>query len=154
LLKDFALLLIRGYQRYMSPHKGFSCAYRHYTGGKSCSAFGYRAVRRYGVVKGGGVLRERLIQCGQVFHEHRKTGDQATDFTRPFAGGAKHAQMGFIDGCSGCDGIGAACDATSCACDGLNLLDGCDSCWWWGKRAEREQQVRPMKKARRLFGDS
>jgi putative component of membrane protein insertase Oxa1/YidC/SpoIIIJ protein YidD len=43
------LLAIGLYQKYLSPHKGFCCAYRTHTGRAGCSALGFRAVRRYGV---------------------------------------------------------------------------------------------------------
>ena len=48
-LKILALAAITLYQRFVSPRKGFSCAYRFHTGGPSCSVLGFRAVRRYGV---------------------------------------------------------------------------------------------------------
>lgn len=60
LLLDF----IQFYQRFISPHKGFGCAYRVCTGGASCSELGYRAVRRFGVWRGLGVLDARLARCG------------------------------------------------------------------------------------------
>ncbi|WP_459778814.1 membrane protein insertion efficiency factor YidD [Photobacterium sp. R1] len=33
-----AIWSIRGYQKWISPHKGFRCAHTAYYGGKSCSA--------------------------------------------------------------------------------------------------------------------
>lgn len=59
-----ALRLIRLYQHIISPRKSFSCAYRVCTGGASCSELGYRALRRFGVVRGLGVLDARLARCG------------------------------------------------------------------------------------------
>jgi putative component of membrane protein insertase Oxa1/YidC/SpoIIIJ protein YidD len=44
--------LIRGYQRRISPHKGFSCAYRVAHGGTSCSEAVRQVVARRGVVRG------------------------------------------------------------------------------------------------------
>lgn len=58
-----ALALIRMYQRHLSPYKGFSCAYRMHTQCASCSALGYRAIRRLGLVDGIGALRKRLRKC-------------------------------------------------------------------------------------------
>ena len=63
-MRSTALWAIRIYQRHVSPHKGFCCAYRAYTGGASCSALGARAIRRFGVHDGIGVLRARLHRCG------------------------------------------------------------------------------------------
>lgn len=69
-MKSLALALIRGYQRWISPHKGYCCAYRAHTGGPSCSALGYRAIRRHGLRGGLGLLRERLFLCGLAHRRH------------------------------------------------------------------------------------
>lgn len=63
LLRDLALHAIRFYQRYLSPRKGFACAYRACTGGASCSELGFRAIRRYGLRGGLRVLDARLERC-------------------------------------------------------------------------------------------
>ena len=63
-MRRFLLAAIRAYQRYLSPYKGFSCAYREHTGHASCSTFGFRAVRKYGVFRGLIMLRERTYLCG------------------------------------------------------------------------------------------
>ena len=36
-LRRLLILLISAYQRYLSPHKGYSCAHRLLHGGESCS---------------------------------------------------------------------------------------------------------------------
>jgi uncharacterized protein len=61
-----ALLGIRAYQLYLSPYKGFCCAYKKYTGRGSCSQLGYRAIRKYGLIGGVEVLNQRLSLCGVV----------------------------------------------------------------------------------------
>lgn len=63
-IRRLALWAIRGYMRFISPYKGFRCAYRVYTGGASCSQLGYRAIRRHGLVRGFGLLRARTYRCG------------------------------------------------------------------------------------------
>lgn len=69
-MRRAVLLAIRLYQRYLSPYKGFSCAYRVHTGHASCSALGYRAVRRHGIFRGLGLLNERTYRCGVVHRRH------------------------------------------------------------------------------------
>lgn len=69
-MKQIALLMIVFYQRHISPHKGFSCAYRQHTGHVSCSNLGYRAIRRFGVFKGIGVLKMRFSNCEAVYKSH------------------------------------------------------------------------------------
>lgn len=44
-----ALAAIRGYQRWLSPRKGFCCAFRAATGGDSCSRYGCRVIERFGL---------------------------------------------------------------------------------------------------------
>lgn len=63
-MKSLVLFIIRFYQRFLSPLKGFCCAYRTHTGRASCSQLGYRAIRRFGVFGGVSVLRERTYLCG------------------------------------------------------------------------------------------
>ncbi|MBI1892088.1 MAG: membrane protein insertion efficiency factor YidD [Burkholderiales bacterium] len=63
-MRNFTLTVIRFYQRFLSPYKGFSCAYRIHTGHSSCSALGYRAIQIHGVLGGLIILRERMYLCG------------------------------------------------------------------------------------------
>lgn len=37
--RQIAIACIGGYQRYLSPHKGFVCAHRRLHGGDSCSQY-------------------------------------------------------------------------------------------------------------------
>lgn len=52
------MLLIRGYQRFISPALPPSC--RFYP---SCSQYTLEAVERYGVLKGGWLGVRRLVRC-------------------------------------------------------------------------------------------
>ena len=53
-----ALWLIRGYKRYLSPALPPSC--RFYP---TCAAYGYEAVARYGILRGGGMTIWRVLRC-------------------------------------------------------------------------------------------
>ena len=79
-LRAAALAGIRLYQRYLSPLKGFCCAYRRQTGRAGCSELGYRAFRRFGLIGGWPVLRERLARCADA---HRQAPPRLTP--RPVA---------------------------------------------------------------------
>lgn len=134
------LAAIRAYQRYLSPYKGFCCAYRAHTGRGSCSTLGYRAVRRHGVFRGLGLIRQRMHLCGVA---HRR-------YAAPRA--SLHAQRGACD-CdlpcdAGCDtpsgrGLSRAFDFVSC-CD----CAGCDWPRRERKRREQEQYVHIPPKVR------
>jgi putative component of membrane protein insertase Oxa1/YidC/SpoIIIJ protein YidD len=137
-MRRLALAAIRLYQKYISPHKGFCCAYRKHTGRASCSALGYRAVRRYGVLCGAQVIRSRTHLCGVV---HRRQRSEL-----PVR--SLHAQRGVCDiGCDlpscdlpcnpNCDlpslkGVSGVCDFLSC-CD-------CGSCDWPNKKRKQSKE--------------
>ncbi len=63
MLKAGSLALIGAYQRYVSAHKGYCCAYRASTGGRSCSRYAQRAISRAGLWPGLILLRRRLRAC-------------------------------------------------------------------------------------------
>jgi putative component of membrane protein insertase Oxa1/YidC/SpoIIIJ protein YidD len=117
-MNRLALAAIKLYQRYVSPFKGFSCAYRVQTGRASCSTHGYRVVERYGTLLGLKLIKRRLNKCGQKYREH-------INANKPGANAPTHRrrQAGFCD--AGCDiGHCDVGDLGSCACDALS---GCDS---------------------------
>ena len=58
--------LIELYQRYVSPYKGFRCAYRAHRGRHSCSEFGKRALARGGVAGFWPLLRRRFARCAEA----------------------------------------------------------------------------------------
>lgn len=132
LLDRLALWAIRAYQLHLSPRKGFSCAYRHQTGCRSCSVLGFRAIRRYGLFAGLPVLQRRLERCSVAYQRAVPVNPRGKN------------QAGFIDlscdlPCSGNSGLncaGSACDAVS-GCGGP-----CD-CGRWGasKRSSKSKYV-------------
>lgn len=125
-----ALLLgaIRVYQRWVSPYKGFCCAYRHHTGRASCSQLGHRAVRRHGVA-GLVLLRQRLVLCGVA---HRRYAPAPRLWAQ--------AQRGTCD--VGCDAPGDCevpcnCDllhGQSLGCDDFASCADCSGCDWPSRR--------------------
>ncbi len=127
-----ALRAIGLYQRWISPYKGFRCAYAAHTGCASCSVLGARAIRRYGLRQGLSVLDARLLKCGVAHRRYQ---------ARP--GAALRGQAGFLDcDCGGCDMPGS-CDLPSpgkiadCAWDLLS----CDCDWRKRRNAADEQYV-------------
>lgn len=136
-MKFIVLSAIRFYQRAISPYKGFCCAYAAHTGHASCSALGYRAIRRMGVWHGLAVLDRRLHRCGIA---HRR-----------YHPGALGRQGGFLD-CGGCD-VGNGCDVGSCdmpsggghshssACDGPSSCGDGGNCDWRRRNRGEDQYV-------------
>jgi hypothetical protein len=102
----------------LSPRKGFCCAYRSHTGNASCSALGYRAVRRYGVWRGQMVLNGRFEKCGTTYRRHHPV---------TLRGQAGYCEVG-------------DCGISDLAC--VNpCLNGCMNCnWTWQSREIRQQE--------------
>lgn len=126
-MKQLALAAIRLYQRHLSPHKGFCCAYRVHTGRASCSNLGFRAIRRLGIWRGLAVLRQRLEKCGIAHRRHRRRSL------------ARRGQAGFCD--LPCD-IPCDFEAGNAVCD---ILDNCPPCdcggdWGAGRKSEEEER--------------
>ncbi len=117
-MKSVVLLAIRLYQRWISPHKRFSCAYRVHTGNASCSGLGYRVIRRFGVWRGGALLRARFDRCAVAHRQHRQLHLHLH----------LHSQAGFCDGCDlpTCDGI----DCVNCS--------GVGDCGNWGSSRKKD----------------
>jgi putative component of membrane protein insertase Oxa1/YidC/SpoIIIJ protein YidD len=62
-MRIFAAHAIGAYQRYISPHKGFRCAYSVLHQRASCSQFAKRVVLRVGVWRLPALLRRRFAAC-------------------------------------------------------------------------------------------
>jgi len=60
-VKRLGLILIRGYQRLLSPILGCKCRYY-----PTCSDYAYEAVERHGLFKGSWLAVRRLGRCTPV----------------------------------------------------------------------------------------
>ena len=58
-----ALLAIRGYQRWLSPIKGFRCAHAVHHGGPGCSGYAMQAISEHGLFGALGAIRRRFRAC-------------------------------------------------------------------------------------------
>lgn len=63
------ILGISFYQKYISPRKGYSCAYAYLHNDVSCSQYGKQVIARGGVFEGLIFLNERFKQCGVAAKE-------------------------------------------------------------------------------------
>ncbi|MCL4267361.1 MAG: membrane protein insertion efficiency factor YidD [Anaerolineae bacterium] len=61
-MKKIALLLIRFYQRGISRYTPPTCRFQ-----PTCSQYGYEAIEKYGVLKGGWMAIKRISRC-HPFH--------------------------------------------------------------------------------------
>ena len=70
MVRSGSILLIGAYQRYVSPRKGYCCAYRSCTGGRSCSSYARHAISRAGLLGGLTLLTRRFRACAMAATSH------------------------------------------------------------------------------------
>lgn len=146
MVRRAAWVSITGYQRYLSPHKGFCCAHRVLHGGESCSAYGKRTLFEEGLRAGLPLLRQRLRDC-KTAHQTLRARRLASEANAPEPPAAEPNVIGgrgdtsdasapeetttkknATKGCgstssgSGCDGCG---DVTCLSCEALSCLSDC-----------------------------
>ena len=66
LVKTFLILAIRAYQRYLSPYKGFSCAYRVLHQEQSCSSYFQTCITEQSFDRACVSFQQRLQDCHQA----------------------------------------------------------------------------------------
>jgi len=66
-VKQLILKLIVLYRKYLSPHKGFRCAYGVLHGGNSCSTEIYKIIDKNGFLVGFPLARLQLKKCGAAY---------------------------------------------------------------------------------------
>jgi len=153
-----ALAAISFYQRFVSPYKGFRCAYAHHTGCASCSRLGYRAIRMRGVDVGIRLLFERFERCraAHLRHTHRHAAAGRVASGGPARSvGPRRLQRGFCEvlacvpdaGCiaAPCDVVGAgptAFDVANCCCSTPCPSLPCDL--WERRQAGPGERARPF----------
>jgi putative membrane protein insertion efficiency factor len=62
-MKKLFMILIRFYQRYISPCKPPCCRFI-----PTCSQYAYEAINKYGAIKGGALALWRLLRCNPFNH--------------------------------------------------------------------------------------
>lgn len=134
-ISPLACWLIGVYQRYVSPRKGFCCAYRvRHRRRDSCSQYARRAIGKLGVLTGVCLLRRRFDKC----HYAKRVLDYQTPRReeakkRPAAGnGSSCSSSDCASGCDPgvpadvCDGIGALANVAGRVSSGISKVGSCD----------------------------
>lgn len=136
-MKTLALAAIAIYQRFISPYKGFRCAYAALTGCRSCSQLGARAIRRYGLWDGLRVLDGRLHKCGVAYRRYHV----------PAPGPMLRSQAGFLDcacdgpgNCNPCDGDGGNANRGGVTSGLCNCVGDCASCDFGREKKRRRDR--------------
>ena len=68
--------MINIYQKYISPHKGFCCAYRAYSGNSSCSEFTKITIKKNGLIKAIPSIKKQFLKCKIAFEKIEKKKEQ------------------------------------------------------------------------------
>lgn len=74
---SLAIWSIELYQRHISPHKGFCCAYRIAHNDLSCSEFAKRQIAASGVFKSLADIRQRFEDCKQAAKQLSEQREQS-----------------------------------------------------------------------------
>jgi uncharacterized protein len=106
---------IGAYQRYISPYKGFCCAYRAHTGKRSCSAWGSTIVQKLGLLAFLAFLPQQFERCKLAYAKH--LAQRQASLNSPSK--SRNKKSDSLD-CNPCDVVDAAsnlpCDAVPCDC--------------------------------------
>jgi putative component of membrane protein insertase Oxa1/YidC/SpoIIIJ protein YidD len=135
--------LIRLYQRYLSPRKGFSCPYRLVHDGLSCSEYARQMILTQGVWSAYGLTRQRLKACRVAARElacrseaenEGDTGAGEAETQRVRRSLLPRRKNGGDDMSGWCDIADLSCDVAWCSvdscdiphCDTPDCGNGCD----------------------------
>ena len=148
MFSKLALGAIWGYQQFISPYKGFRCAYAAHHGGTGCSGYAKYAIRDHGLWRALPIIRQRLRDCRVAYDEIKASctcrDETLSDEERAEldARRRKDKKSGKCDNChcgdcapmpGGCLGGGRAASSNN-GCIDLNPCDGdigcgsCDAC--------------------------
>ena len=121
-LSQVAVGLINKYQRYLSPHKGYSCAHRTLHGGDSCSQHAKTQIVRVGIWRAIPLMRQRFRLCAQASQSLRNLLNRLHEIANLPPSNLPPLQS--IDDLGDC--IGDACDVldiAECCCSVRDLFD-------------------------------
>jgi putative component of membrane protein insertase Oxa1/YidC/SpoIIIJ protein YidD len=83
MLDATAVAAIGAYRRYLSPRKGFCCAYRTVTGRRSCSAYALAIVQRVGAVALLQALPRQFARCKAAYAQWLSRSDTGAQRQQP-----------------------------------------------------------------------
>jgi putative component of membrane protein insertase Oxa1/YidC/SpoIIIJ protein YidD len=63
MLTEISIIAINLYQKYISPHKGFCCAHRVYSGEESCSQYAKSVITQHGLICAIPMIRAQFDRC-------------------------------------------------------------------------------------------
>lgn len=94
---------IKLYQKFISPRKGFGCAYRIKHGGTGCSGAIIKIIEENSVFEWRKLIRERFDNCTKAAQELKKEKNKKCKKCKNIGGDACDFGCDVFDGCDGCD---------------------------------------------------
>jgi uncharacterized protein len=133
-MRHLAVRCIHLYQRWLSPHKGFQCAYRVATGRDSCSAFAVRSISRVGIFIGLRLIRGRFRKCAAAYRIHVQHGGKAHQAFFDHSGHQSgHCDLPIGDFIDACDWGTPTGDC---------LCSACEWDFWNWRRFKRDKETK------------
>jgi putative component of membrane protein insertase Oxa1/YidC/SpoIIIJ protein YidD len=130
--RNICVACISGYQKYLSPHKGFACAHRLLYGEESCSQYIKKVVAREGIrvaIEKSRVRFQECKQASQVLRAHRlnsrfKMSSETSEEGQKANKRKKYIDNRCADGMTDvCDCIEPGCEVVDCAFTDYSGLD-------------------------------
>jgi putative component of membrane protein insertase Oxa1/YidC/SpoIIIJ protein YidD len=119
LASSLGVTLIEAYQRWLSPHKGFCCAYGALHGSGTCSSIGKRIMREQGALKFLRLMPTQFAACKAAASIlAAETAEQRAARRK-----ARLAQYPALN--DACNLAACACDVTECG-SALDCAPGAD----------------------------
>jgi putative component of membrane protein insertase Oxa1/YidC/SpoIIIJ protein YidD len=136
-VRQLAIRAIAGYQKHLSPLKGFSCAHRLLHGGVSCSQYTKQVIAQEGLAAALHKSRQRFQECKQANQilrmrlsasENQPPEAEEPEIPHPEVPGQQAAspEVPKSSTNSNCDGNSADCALLGCECVGSGVInEGC-----------------------------
>jgi len=133
-MKIIYRFMIGLYQKYLSPRKGYRCAYSLEHGGSGCSGAVLNILETHGLFRGWSLIKHRFHECSEAAEKRKKrkkegSGSCPDCSTVDNACEGANCGLGCANGAKKCD-LPDMPDCGSCDCGGLSLAhsDDCQSC--------------------------
>ena len=77
--RNIVINCIGGYQKFISPYKGFCCAHRVLHEGASCSEWAKHAVKKVGIYGAFPLIIRRIKACNAAYQEIKQLNSNAEE---------------------------------------------------------------------------
>ncbi|WP_167682211.1 membrane protein insertion efficiency factor YidD [Parasedimentitalea denitrificans] len=101
MLSSFSLLGIRAYQSWISPYKGYRCAYSILHGGTGCSGFAKQEIQRNGIKCAMPKIRSRFADCRLALETLQTNQHEAQSGPDKKKKGTRECDWSHLHRCSG-----------------------------------------------------